>query len=105
MRRSEKTFTQTRAVIHVEEPYHGMPLHHPGITSQVCNSGMGPDAICFDPVLPRPRNTECEGTDMTKLNLINLGLIALLLAMLAAHAAGAGPAVWPEPVVLPFISS
>jgi len=42
---------------------------------------------------------------MTKLNLINLGLIALLLAILAVHTAGAGTAVWPEPVVLPFINS
>jgi hypothetical protein len=42
---------------------------------------------------------------MTKLNLINLGLIALLLAIMAVHTAGAGTAVWPEPVVLPFISS
>jgi hypothetical protein len=60
---------------------------------------------CFDPVRILPRNNGCEGHDMTKLNLINLGLIALLLAIMAVHTAGAGTAVWPEPVVLPFISS
>jgi len=41
----------------------------------------------------------------TKLNIINLGLIALLGAILAVHTASAGSAVWPEPVVLPFINS
>lgn len=42
---------------------------------------------------------------LTKLNIINLGLIALLLAILAVHTANAGTEVWPEPVVLPFINS
>lgn len=42
---------------------------------------------------------------LTKLNIINLALIALLLAMLAVHTAGAGPAQWPEPLHLPFIDS
>ena len=42
---------------------------------------------------------------LTKLNIINLGLIALLAAMLVVHTAGAGPAQWPDRVDLPFIDS
>ena len=63
------------------------------------------DITCFDPMHSPPRKKVCEEHYMTKLNLINLGLIALLLAILAVHTAGAGTAVWPEPVVLPFINS
>ena len=40
---------------------------------------------------------------LTKLNLINLGLIALLIALLALHTANADMAAWPEPVILPFL--
>ena len=42
---------------------------------------------------------------ITKLNMITLGMIALLFAILAVHTASAGNAVWPEPVILPFINS
>ncbi|WP_281496133.1 hypothetical protein [Marivita sp. S6314] len=42
---------------------------------------------------------------LTKLNIINLGLIALLAGILAVHTAGADTSAWPEPVILPFISS
>jgi hypothetical protein len=42
---------------------------------------------------------------LTKLNILNLGLIALLLAMLVVHTAGAGTAQWPDRVDLPFIDS
>lgn len=41
---------------------------------------------------------------MTKLNFINLGLIALLGIIMVVHTAGAGTATWPEPVVLPFLT-
>lgn len=42
---------------------------------------------------------------VTKLNILNLALIALLVAMLAVQMAGADTSENPAPVVLPFISS
>ncbi len=42
---------------------------------------------------------------VTKLNILNLALIAFLVAMLAVQMAGADTAADPMPVVLPFINS
>ncbi|MFP7672459.1 hypothetical protein ACG74X_03765 [Marivita sp. S0852] len=60
--------------------------------------------INFDPEQAPPRNSTSEEHMITKLNIINLGLIAFLIGIMAVHTAGAGTATWPEPVILPFIN-
>jgi hypothetical protein len=42
---------------------------------------------------------------LTKLNIINLGLIAILFASLVVHTAGADTAMSPAKIELPFTSS
>ncbi len=42
---------------------------------------------------------------LTKLNIINLGLIAILFASLVVHTAGADTTIAPAKIVLPFSGS
>lgn len=54
---------------------------------------------------PGPVTSYTRDFMLTKLNIINLGLIAILFASLVVHTAGADTAVSPAKIELPFTSS
>lgn len=108
MRRTEKTFPQTRTFIQIENHFHVMCLTSSPYPAASAAHAAALVKKCMEQVI-QPRScpvtfiTRC--TMLTKLNIINLGLIAILFASLVVHTAGADTTIAPAKIVLPFSGS